>query len=106
MANIRRGGFVARAVITGIGAVTPVGLSAPETWGNLLAGQSGVRPLTRFDASRFPVRIAAEVQGFDPLTVMSRKRMRRSARFAQFAIAAAHEAVEDARLPSLTELHD
>src|SRR6516164_3829360 len=98
MANIRQGGFVARAVITGIGAVTPVGLSAPETWANLLAGRSGVRPLTRFDASRYPVRIAAEVQGFDPLAVLSRKRARRTARFAQMAIGAAQEALADARL--------
>src|SRR6516162_4223405 len=106
MANIRQGGFVARAVITGIGAVTPVGLSAPETWANLLAGRSGVRPLTRFDASRYPVRIAAEVRGFNPLTVMTRKRARRSARFAQFAIAAASEAIGDAHLPPLPEIHD
>lgn len=95
-----------RAVITGIGAVTPVGLSAPETWANLLAGRSGVRSLTRFDASRYPVRIAAEVRGFNPLTVMSRKRARRSARFAQFAIAAAREAIADAHLPPLPEIHD
>ena len=95
-----------RAVITGIGAVTPVGLSAPETWANLLAGRSGVRPLTRFDASRYPVRIAAEVRGFNPLTVMSRKRARRSARFAQFAMAAAREAIADARLPPRVEIRD
>jgi 3-oxoacyl-[acyl-carrier-protein] synthase II len=97
---------VARALITGIGAITPVGLSAPETWGNLLAGRSGVRPLTRFDASRFPVRIAADVQGYDPLQVMDRKRARRTARFAQLAIGAAHEAVADARLPPLAEIAD
>ena len=95
-----------RAVITGIGAVTPVGLSAPETWAGLLAGRSGVRPLTRFDASGFPVRIAADVQGFDPLAAMPRKRARRTARFAQLAIAAAKEALADARLPPLGEISD
>ena len=100
------GGFVARALITGIGAITPVGLSAPETWANLLAGQSGVRPLTRFDASQFPVRIAADVQGFDPFTVMTRKRARRTARFAQLAVGAAREALADARLPPLAEISD
>ncbi|TMJ12160.1 MAG: beta-ketoacyl-ACP synthase II [Bacillati bacterium ANGP1] len=97
---------MARAVITGIGAVTPVGLSAPETWASLLAGRSGVRPLTRFDASGFPVRIAADVQGFDPLAAMPRKRARRTARFAQLAIAAAKEALADARLPPLGEISD
>jgi 3-oxoacyl-[acyl-carrier-protein] synthase II len=97
---------MARAVITGIGAITPVGLSAPETWASLLAGRSGVRPVTRFDASRFPVRIAADVQGFDPLTVMTRKRARRTARFAQLATAAAKEALADARLPPLREISD
>ena len=79
---------MARAVITGIGAITPVGLSARESWANLLGGRSGVRPLSRFDASPYPVRIAAEVRGFDPLAVISRKRVRRTARFAQLAIAA------------------
>ena len=95
-----------RAVITGIGAITPVGLSGPETWAHLLAGRSGVRPLTRFDASRFPVRIAADVQGFDPLTVMNRKRVRRTARFAQLAVGAAHEALADARLSPLGDIAD
>lgn len=95
---------MARAVITGIGAITPVGLSAPETWAGLLAGRSGVRPLTRFDASRFPVRIAADVQGFDPLVVLGRKQARRTARFAQLAIGAAHEALADARLPPLPDI--
>ena len=97
---------MAHAVITGIGAITPVGLSAPETWAGLLAGRSGVRPLTRFDASRFPVRIAADVQGFDPLGALSRKQARRTARFAQLAIGAAQEALADARLPPLAEIAD
>jgi 3-oxoacyl-[acyl-carrier-protein] synthase II len=98
--------FPRRAVITGIGALTPVGLSAPETWAGLLAGRSGVRPLTRFDASAFPVRIAADVPGFDPLQVMTRKRARRTARFAQLAVAAAREAVQDAGLPLSADVLD
>jgi 3-oxoacyl-[acyl-carrier-protein] synthase II len=95
-----------RAVITGIGALTPVGLSAAETWANLLAGRSGVRPLTRFDAASFPVRIAADVQGFDPLTVMTRKQARRTARFAQFAVAASAEALRDAGLGLSPEIQN
>ncbi len=95
-----------RAVVTGIGALTPVGLSVPDTWTNLLAGRSGVRPLTRFDASPFPVRIAADVPGFDPLAVMSRKRVRRTARFAQLAVAACDEALGDAGLAITPEIRD
>lgn len=87
-----------KPVITGIGALTPVGLSAPDTWAGLIAGRSGVGPVTRFDASPYPVRIAAEVAGFDPLAVMNRKQARRTARFAQLAVAASHEALRDARL--------
>ncbi|MHB8730472.1 MAG: beta-ketoacyl-[acyl-carrier-protein] synthase family protein [bacterium] len=95
-----------KPVITGIGALTPVGLSAPETWAGLLAGRSGVGPVTRFDASSYPVRIAAEVAGFDPLAVMSRKQTRRTARFAQLAVAASHEALLDARLDVIPENRD
>ena len=95
-----------RAVITGIGALTPVGLSVSDTWTNLLAGRSGVRPLTRFDASPYPVRIAADVPGFDPLTAMSRKRARRTARFAQMAVVASDEALGDAGLSLSPENRD
>lgn len=95
-----------KPVITGIGALTPVGLSAPDTWAGLLAGRSGVGPVTRFDASAYPVRIAAEVRGFDPLQVLSRKQARRTARFAQLAVAAAHEALRDARLDVVPDNRD
>jgi 3-oxoacyl-[acyl-carrier-protein] synthase II len=95
-----------RAVITGVGALTPVGLSVPETWANLVAGRSGVRPLTRFDAGHYPVRIAADVPNFNPTSVMSRKRARRTARFAQFAIAASHEALADGGLTLGDDLLD
>ena len=85
-------------VITGIGAVTPLGMSAPETWRELVAGRSGVGPVTRFDASELPVRIAGEVKGFDPEALLGTKRMRRSARVSQLAVAAAREAAADAGL--------
>jgi 3-oxoacyl-[acyl-carrier-protein] synthase II len=85
-------------VITGIGAVTPLALDAPGTWRGLVDGESGVRPISSFDASELPVRIAGEVQGFDPDRVMGTKRARRSARFTQLAVLAAREAVADADL--------
>ncbi|HET9103900.1 MAG TPA: beta-ketoacyl-ACP synthase II [Solirubrobacteraceae bacterium] len=85
-------------VVTGIGALTPLGLSAPDTWSAMLAGRSGVGPVTHFDASELPVRIAGEVTGFDGEAVMGTKRFRRSARFSQLAVAAAREAAADAGL--------
>ena len=85
-------------VITGIGAVTPLGLDVPTSWRRLLAGESGVGPITLFDASALPTRIAAEVKGFDADALLGTKRARRSARFSQFAIAAAREAFADAGL--------
>lgn len=91
-------GFPKRVVITGLGALTPLGLSMEQTWAGLLAGRSGVGPITRFDASDLPVRIAGEIKGFDPASVMSPKQVRRSARFAQLAVAAARQAVDDAGL--------
>ncbi|WP_198668747.1 beta-ketoacyl-ACP synthase II [Homoserinimonas sp. OAct 916] len=88
-----------RVVITGMGALTPLGLSVGETWGGLTAGRSGVGLITRFDARDFPTRIAAEVTGFDPLVVMSVKSVNRSSRASQLAVAAAKEALADAGLP-------
>jgi 3-oxoacyl-[acyl-carrier-protein] synthase II len=87
-----------RAVITGIGMVTALGNDATSTWAALCAGKSGVGLITRFDASKHEVRIAAEVKDFDPLTVMDRKLARRTDRFSHFAIAAAQEALADAGL--------
>lgn len=86
-----------RALVTGIGAVTPVGLTAPESWRNLLAGVSGIGAIEAFDATDLPVRIAGEVNDFSPRGVDS-KAARRMSRFAQFCVAAAHEAAEDAGL--------
>jgi 3-oxoacyl-[acyl-carrier-protein] synthase II len=85
-------------VVTGLGAITPVGATAPETWEALVAGRSGVGPITSFDASSLPTRIAGEIHGFDPVALLGEKRARRTARFTQLAIAAAREAVADAGL--------
>lgn len=83
-------------VITGVGAITPLGLDVPSSWRALLAGESGVGPITHFDASALPTRIAAEVKGFDAEGLLGTKRARRSARFSQMAVAAAREAFADA----------
>jgi 3-oxoacyl-[acyl-carrier-protein] synthase II len=83
-------------VVTGIGAITPVGAGAPETWRALVDGRSGISLIEGFDASDLPVRIAGEIRGFDPEALLGPKRARRSARFSQLAVAAAREAVADA----------
>ncbi len=85
-------------VITGLGAITPLGATAPETWRGLVAGRSGVVPIESFDASHLPVRIAGEIRGFDAEAALGPKRARRSARFSQLATVAAREAVTDAGL--------
>jgi 3-oxoacyl-[acyl-carrier-protein] synthase II len=85
-------------VITGMGAITPLGASAPETWRGLVHGRSGVVEIESFDASRLPVRIAGEIRGFDAEAALGPKRARRSARFSQLATVAAREAVADAGL--------
>lgn len=85
-------------VITGIGAITPLGHDAVTSWRRLVAGESGIGPITLFDASALPTRIAGEVKDFDAEALMGLKRARRSARFSQFAVAAAREAFDDAGL--------
>ena len=85
-----------RAVVTGLGAVTPIGNTAPLYWQNLIAGVNGVGPITQFDPAGLDVRIAAEVKGFDPTIAMDRKMARRMSRFIHLAVAAATEAVSDA----------
>lgn len=82
-------------MITGLGAITPLGLTVEEFWHNLCAGVSGVGPITRFDTTGFAVTIAAEVKGFDPLNYMDAKLARRTAPPTQYAIAAAHMALRD-----------
>lgn len=83
-------------VITGLGAITPVGNDRETTWRSLLEGRSGVAPITAFDHEDLLVHIAAEVKGFDPVNHLDIKRVRRTARFSQLAVAAAQEAVADA----------
>jgi 3-oxoacyl-[acyl-carrier-protein] synthase II len=87
-----------RVVITGLGAITPLGLTVKETWEGLVAGRSGIGPVTQFDASSFPSRIAGEVKGFDPKQYINFKEARRMARCSQLAIATAQEALADAGL--------
>lgn len=87
-----------RIVITGMGTVNPLGLSVKETWGNLIAGVSGVGPITLFDSSPLQVHIAAEVKNFKPEDFMDAKESRRRDRFEQFAIAAAKQALLQAGL--------
>jgi 3-oxoacyl-[acyl-carrier-protein] synthase II len=87
-----------RAVVTGLGAITPIGNDAETFWRSLLAGISGVAPISTYDPSGEEVRIAAEVKGFDPATWIDFKQARRMSRFSQFAVAAAAQAIEDAGL--------
>ena len=87
-----------RVVVTGLGAVTPVGNSAEEFWEAITQGRSGVGPITRFDASGYPTRIAAEVKNFDPLQWVDKKEARRLDPYLQYAVACAAMAVEDAAL--------
>ena len=87
-----------RVVVTGVGAVTPVGNTAEEFWDALIQGKSGIGPVTRFDASPLPTRIAGELKGFDPLRYMDKKDDRKFDPFLKYAIACAAMAVEDAGL--------
>ena len=87
-----------RVVVTGMGMLTPVGHSTAETWAALVAGRSGVGPVTSFDPSPYPAHIAAEVKGFQPAAHLDAKEARRMARCSQFAIVAARQAVADAGL--------
>jgi 3-oxoacyl-[acyl-carrier-protein] synthase II len=87
-----------RVVITGTGLLTPVGLDVASTWEALLAGRSGAAPITQFDATDFKVRFACEVKGFEPDQYIDRKEVKRTDRFAQFAIAASVQAMRQAGL--------
>jgi len=87
-----------RVVVTGLGAVTPIGNSVAEAWRNLTSGVSGVGRITRFDPSELQVRIAAEVKGFEPRDYIEPKAARRMSRFAQLAVAASSQALDDSRL--------
>ena len=87
-----------RVVITGLGMVSPLGLTAAESWAAAREGRCGIGPITQFDASALPCTLAAEVKDFDPSTAIDRREARKVARFAQFALAAAAEALADSGL--------
>jgi 3-oxoacyl-[acyl-carrier-protein] synthase II len=87
-----------RVVVTGIGLVSPVGIGTQANWDALCAGQSGIGPITRFDASAFTTQFAGEVKGFDPLQFIEKKELKKMDIFIQFAVAASQFAVDDARL--------
>lgn len=84
-----------RVAVTGLGALTPVGNNVSSLWGSLTAGVHGIGPITRFDCTDHKVKLAAEIRGFDPLSCMDRSEVRRSDLYAQYAMAAACEAVAD-----------
>jgi 3-oxoacyl-[acyl-carrier-protein] synthase II len=89
---------IPRVVITGMGVVTPLGLDVPALWEGIKEARSGIGPITRFDTTGFDTKIAAEVKGFDPTSVLDRKEARRTDRVIQFAIAATDEALRNAEL--------
>jgi 3-oxoacyl-[acyl-carrier-protein] synthase II len=93
-----------RIVVTGLGAISPVGNTVAEAWSSVLDGRSGIGPITRFDASAFSARIAGEVKGFDVETIMPAKEARHMDVFIHYGIAAALQAVADAGLPHGTAL--
>lgn len=87
-----------RVVVTGLGAITPVGNNVEETWQSLKSGKNGIAPITRFDTTDFKAKMGAEVKDFDPLKYMEKSDMLRSDRNTQFAVAAAQEAVNDSNI--------
>jgi 3-oxoacyl-[acyl-carrier-protein] synthase II len=87
-----------RVVITGVGLVTALGVGTEESWKNILAGKSGVAPITRFDTAGFSTTIAAEVKGFDPLQFVEKKELKKMGLFIQFALAASQYAMEQSGL--------
>lgn len=95
-----------RVVVTGLGCISPVGNSVAQAWRALCAGQSGIGPITQFDASAFACQIAGEVKGFDVESVMPAKEARTMDRFIHFGVAAAQQAIEDAALPHGEALDD
>ena len=92
-----------RAVVTGIGAVTPLGNTASETWEAMKAGKNGIAPITLFDTTGYKARLGAEVKGFDPTAYMEKIETLRTDRYAQFAAAAAEQAVEESGITGTVE---
>ena len=92
-----------RVVVTGMGCVSPVGFDVESTWASLVAGRHGIGPISRFDASGMKARLAAEVKGFDPAQYIDRSEIRKTDLYAQYAIAAAAQAMADAQLEGKVE---
>ena len=95
-----------RVVVTGVGLVSPLGIGTQANWEAILAGKSGIGPITRFDASLYSARIAGEVKDFDPLRFVDKKDVKKMDVFIQFALAASQFAVDDARLEVTPEIAD
>jgi 3-oxoacyl-[acyl-carrier-protein] synthase II len=87
-----------RVVVTGMGALTPIGNTAPQFWNGLLKGESGAGAITRFNPQQYKTRFACEVKGFDPFAFIEKKEVKRLDRFAQFALVSSDEAIKDAGL--------
>ena len=87
-----------RVVVTGLGAITPLGNNVPSTWAALLEGVSGAGPITLFDASEFKTQFACQVKDFDPLKYFNAKEVRKLDRYTQFALAATQEGIADSGL--------
>jgi 3-oxoacyl-(acyl-carrier-protein) synthase len=84
-----------RVVVTGLGAVTPLGNNVETFWNNILAGKSGIAPITHFDTTHFDAKIAGEVKQFEPAPIVDRKDVKRMDLFVQYALVAAQEALLD-----------
>jgi 3-oxoacyl-[acyl-carrier-protein] synthase II len=95
-----------RVAVTGVGLVSPLGVGTAENWSALLAGKSGIGPITRFDTTEYPSRIAGEVKGFNPLDYVEKKEVKKSDTFIHFALAAARFALEDSGLRITAENAD
>ena len=93
-----------RVVVTGLGALTPIGNTVPEFWGGLVGGVSGAAPITRFDAGKFRTKFACEVKNYDPAQYFDRKEARKMDPFAQYAMVVAEEAIQDSKL-NLNEIN-
>ena len=86
---------IRRVAVTGIGAVTPIGLTADESWKAMIEGKNGIAPITLFDTANFKTKLAAEVKGFDPHTILEKNDIIKTDRYSMFGLAAAQEAVDD-----------
>src|SRR3990172_3954885 len=95
-----------RVVVTGVGVVSPIGIGKAAFWNGLKGGQSGIKRITQFDVSNFPVKFAGEVNNFDPHKFMTSKQARRQFRFSQFGLSAAKMAIVEARLELAKENRD